>query len=76
MTEEEAKALRVQVLTDLIDILDSAVDDVKHDFEGGQAGIGTKTVGIISAKAKRLKYHIAGSKNRGSLEPQQDGGDQ
>jgi hypothetical protein len=33
-------------------------------------------VGIISAKAKRLKHHIAGSKNRGSLEPQQDGGDQ
>lgn len=45
MTEEEINEVRIRVLDDVLDALNLAAGDIKHLFESGQPGIGTKTAG-------------------------------
>ncbi len=56
MTEEEINEVRVRVLKDILDALSLATGDVRHHFEGGEPGIGTKSIAQIAWRLSRIRH--------------------
>ena len=76
MTEEEINEVRIRVLDDVLDALNLAAGDIKHLFESGQPGIGTKTAGQIAARLSRIRHGYVQRMESDGLKSAEDNTDQ